>query len=867
MQSEDLKKIVYIKLEDVWEDQDHNVDDLTFGLTVSGSWITILRQPTQWGDIEGIDWNDDTFGDATTANRTVVIVGDDDTTPGANEWVAIIEIDRTGPNNGQGDMGSFTLTARDPRGATGSREYMINPMDEDEPVAPGAVTLTGSPREDATLRATFNDDRDPDLAGNAMPEPAQVLYQWYRVAPDATTGEPGTTEVIIGHSTSNTYTLTQTDVGNFIRVKVKYFEVFGNQLVDNDTTADLSATIEGAQINGSTTSRVVSNTPDKGTGSITVLAATNALSVAAENVAVTDGDYSGAVADDQLSYSWEMSDNGRGGWEPVTGVTTATLSLDGDGDGTADGDGKSKYYRAVVTYNANNDDDDDAATTEEMESVYSDPIQVSNIRDDAGTAPVPVGNPAPGGTLSINVPNTSVQWQIQRAGNWVDIPGATGTLSLTSAHAGASVRAVVSYNSTDSDNPGVTAVIATAAQTVGGAGAALITPVQVRDWEMEYSVDAPGHGATNSAGHNLSIRETVDLRSLFQDPDTATLTYTVAPAAGSGLTTRNTDDGTGTGDAANTHVYDSDGSSGGVFVFEVDNRSGTGKLSFDSDVYRGHDGDGADGAGNVITLNITATEGGRTAAQTADVSIRINVAPTDIWFAAAGGTPDEATTTVTFPEDVGSAAAGARGRIIAEVDVRDENQSGDPDAAGGPIRPHKFGTHEVTVSGDDRFMITNTGNGRTDDDGDGSTWQVRLKPGAKFDFETESDADPATDGKQIELTLTATDGGGLSTPSGPGTTPIKLTVTITDVTAGDLNEPGTPAPNDVPGLVDNDTTPADNDDTTDGTDDDTDGGSQPPPPGMSLGGIIEDFVDNMDGFEQDLLEDFLLKIDDGLDMV
>ena len=36
--------------------------------------------------------------------------------------------------------------------------------------------------------------------------------------------------------------------------------------------------------------------------------------------------------------------------------------------------------------------------------------------------------------------------------------------------------------------------------------------------------------------------------------------------------------------------------------------------------------------------------------------------------------------------------------------------------------------------------------------------------------------------------------------------------------------------------------------------------------GMSLGGIIEDFIDNMDGYDQDLLEDFLLTIDDSLDI-
>lgn len=35
---------------------------------------------------------------------------------------------------------------------------------------------------------------------------------------------------------------------------------------------------------------------------------------------------------------------------------------------------------------------------------------------------------------------------------------------------------------------------------------------------------------------------------------------------------------------------------------------------------------------------------------------------------------------------------------------------------------------------------------------------------------------------------------------------------------------------------------------------------------MPRGGIIEDFIDNMDQGDQDLLEDYRLTIDDGLDI-
>ena len=44
------------------------------------------------------------------------------------------------------------------------------------------------------------------------------------------------------------------------------------------------------------------------------------------------------------------------------------------------------------------------------------------------------------------------------------------------------------------------------------------------------------------------------------------------------------------------------------------------------------------------------------------------------------------------------------GEVLAEIDVQDENWAG---VRGNP--GHKFGTHEVTVVGDDRFVITKNG--------------------------------------------------------------------------------------------------------------------------------------------------------------
>ena len=862
-QSDDVKVVLYIKLEDIWNDAEDDSDDLTFGASVSGSWIKILHGPAEWRDIrDGRDGDTATEDDITWAldddDQDPVVIGDaGDPDPG--EQVVIIEVDRTGRNNDQGAMGSFTLTARDTDGGSGSMTYTIRPDDENlNPT--NAVTLSGSAREDATLRANFNDDRDPDLAGSATP--ALVVYQWFRG-----TADDGAGATLFRESTSNSYTPTQTDVGNYITVKVKYYEVFGSQLVGFDTT---STTV----LNQATTSRMITDTPDKGTGSVTVLADANVLSVTEANLRITDGDYStpgGVVADSGLTgitVSWEISDNGRGGWEAV--------DQEDDADGTATlelTDGKGKYYRAVATYDANGADDGETGADDDlMESIYSDAIQVSDVRDATAALPSITGNAFPGGTLSVDVRNTSTQWQVQRGTDWVDIPGATGSLTLTQAHAGSVIRALVSYHSTDDDNPGVTAIVAVAANggtAIPGGTTGAATPVAVDDHDIEVSVAAPGHGATNNAGHNLSHTEIVPLASLFQDPDSARLTFTAAADSASGLGTPSV---TGT-----TYVFDGTNSPGGVLVFEAS----TGKLTYNSDVYQGHDGSGIadaaanDGAGNVITLNITASDGTNssssntdTDAQTAAVNLRINVAPQGITFTDnpgdSGTEADGTGANAVVVEHVGSGAApGPGGQIIATLNVLDEN-----------LTTHKFGTHEVTVTGDDRFMITNTGNGRTDGDRDGSTWDVRLKPGAMLDYETQADMNPQVAGKQIVLTLTATDGGGLSTQTPvPGRVlPITLNITLVDVDAagGDRNHPPAPTLNDVPGLEDDEGTGAtddrQDDETSGSEDDDTDGGSHPPPPGMSLGGIIEDFVDNMDTFEQDLLEDFMLVIDDGIDI-
>ena len=644
-------------------------------------------------------------------------------------------------------------------------------------------------------------------------------------------------------------------------------------------------------------------------------------------------------------------------------TNTTSLSLD---------DGEGRYYRAVATYDADGEDDSEVRDSREpMERVVSDPIQVADIRDDDSSAPTPrpviTGSPDPGGTLSVDAGSATVkvQWQMRENAatvgtyDWVNIPNGAGDLRLSQEHAGKTVRAVVSYQSRDPNNPGSTVVVV-AEEPVGddldGDGTTTlqdgstrdrailiagtssnVPPVKVADYEFDVSVSGTGHGFFRSsnispAGHNTTIEQTVPLSSLFQDPDTPGFLISYSAAA---LVDQSGDTLANVGSAGgSTYVYEQ---AGGVLIFE----SKGGKLTYLTDQYQGHDGAGNadntdsvdnDGKGNWITLQVRAddtpgpdglTTGGNTGGS-ADVMLRINVAPTNIHFlqdaerdgadvdridannepvaqinfVTAYGVRSLHQIMITENDFEGAAEYMGPGdpdqAPLAILDVQDENWSGS-----AAIPGHKFGTHKITVTGDERFVISKTGGDdpRRDQDSDGSTWELHAVKGATFDYETDDADGNPRNGIQIVLTFSATDGGGLSTPtpnapsvlydfgassallanpaSAPGFQnrlhlPIQLVVTIVNADQEDESDPPRRRDEDTPGLKDDesndpDDTKDDDGDSSGDHDDDTDGGA-PPPPGMSLGGLIKDFIDNMDQGEADLLGDYLLTIDDGLDI-
>ena len=853
------KVAIWIKLYDVWEDEDdksgNNDRDLDYRATSNVPWITILHGPARWGDIEdGRDGEQGGGDDVTWASGVGtpadVVWGETATEPtDRDDWVVVVQIDRSAANNSQSDVtidlgpgrtaggGTFTLTATDEQGRRGTQDIYVSVTDENLPAdTTKTVTISGAPREGRYLTADFDETRDPDLAGDTSAQ--LVVYTWSAQAVDADGNNDGAA-VQRQVGVSDRYMPTQQDVGMKITVSVDYYELVPLDTVPAGQRGVL-VLADAAQDGGSkSTDRVVSDAQTPGVAHISVRTndTNNGLTADVyladgDGIDTTDADPEGTAP----VYSWEESVNGRGGWE--------TADPDGDADDdTSDqnlalADGNGKFYRLVITYTDNGGF---------QERHVSDAIKVGELADAGATPPalVSTGQTQVGGILQVNnVPRgASVQWQRQvdptpaspGSGDeyWVDISGATGaSLSITANHAGATLRAMVT--ATDDDG-NVVDIDVTGAATIPGLPNT--APTKVKDFTLDAQVD--------DMSDSTQVEGTVDLSTLFRDLNGDRLTFEVTAFSDSGVTDRST-----TGDPRNTEFVG--GSTDHVVSFKIDGNNGM--LTYVTDLESGHDGSGnnGDGLGNWVSFTVRANDG-KTAVgdrPTAMVNVRLNVKPSDITATevtdAGGYTQQEQ----TFTADT----------HIADLNVIDENFSGSATAPG-----HPYGIHTVTVS-DDRFGIRHnigTTDPTEDDDDDGSTWELYIKKGATFDFDAAMDADPDTTGKQVQikLTITATDGGGKMIEKED-----LIIISITNDDNDDAEQPG--AGDNVPGLSDNEEND-DNDKTDDGsgTDTDDDGGWTPPPPGMSLGGIIEDFVDNMDGFEQDLLEDFLLKIDDGLDMV
>ena len=733
----------------------------------------------------------------------------------------------------------------------------ITPGDDD------VVSIVGDPEGIAPLMIDFDASQDPDIAGGT--HPVLVVYTWSAVKA-GDDGDLGTADdVATPISVSSTAQDLPLDVGpppdrvndyvgERIMATVQYYEV------DPETGA-ISVSKEYSAV----TKTIKEQEPVPETTSVSFDVTTDATGLEVDITAT------GEAAEDSTA-RLEVSTDGESGWIVVdtatadtSGGTASDVTLDVNADATApEGDGGGLYYRVVYVYD---DEDDDSQTA------MSEVIQLGTVADPDDNATVTNilgGNAgtdvATDGTIRIDNQgnDVEVQWQMlsSRPGpqQWTDIEGATDIeLDLTDAYAGNMLRAKVTY--TADDNPATTDVDEegwpvwveyTEILTVSGATDNIDPATTQANHVLRVEPDqkSSAKGAVQKA-----TDATFDASSLFFDADGDDLTYTITASPASDLDNLDNinaalEPGGSVFLSETVIAADPDATPATLEMtdfqqsFSID--QDTGMVTYVTDREDGHDGVTTDGTGNTLTFTVSAADAAGTAAE-ATVMVRVNVAPTAINAQLVDEDGTEVGTAADLPAPAkgvtGTALMDSEGPLsftddaenaavkVADLNVMDQNLNTD-----------KFGTHKVTLSGPrgaDQFEVVET----DDEDMDGSTWEIRLKDDAVFDFEKlATTKEKAAKAASIELsiTVTATDGGGSSTKG-------VFKVTVVDAKTDDDPEPGvTPPPPDtedpeVPGLED------------DADDSDNDGPviPLPPPPGDG-GAFIGD----------DLLDDFVAAIDD-----
>ena len=568
---------LYLNLSGMYEDpdEDHDDDDITFTVSTDTPWISVATQPVEWETyMEGPDEDADTDDDGAWGPTNPT--NDDDI-------VAVVTIDRTMMHSQDAD-GSFTITATDSDGAVTTTMVPVTITDENVAPAEDAegVTLNDdTPYQSDDLHMRFDDSVDPDFTGTEAKadNPILVVYEWKR-DDDNMPDNGDETLLSVSADEPATYTVTQEDVGMVIQGTVTYFELFDGMIQQTENMPALDARSE-----------LVQDRPDDATGTIT-FGSTNADNELVATVMVDDED---GINADTLTYVWESSVNGRGGWTP--------FADDDTGDGTAEEQTtvigaaqQGMHVRLVVEFN------DENGTPER---VVSETIKVGTI--DTITAPAITGfgteanegidAVAVGRTLEVDVMNADVQWM---AGGMV--VGTGNSFTVTSAQAGMMITAVITSKEADGD---VTSLVTTHPVTVAGATAANTSPIVV-DEDVVLLGTAPA-----MAGTLMEYTTTIDTSELFEDVEGGLM----FSFAGQDLGTDQYED-------ESLDVYLNQDGDQLLIIDET-----TGEVRYVTTKATQHgDAGTTDGGGNTVDIIVTATDGANTV--TNEVSLAIDVAGT-----------------------------------------------------------------------------------------------------------------------------------------------------------------------------------------------------------------------------------------------
>ena len=565
---------LYLNLSGMYEDpdEDHDDDDITFTVSTDTPWISVATQPVEWETyMEGPDEDANTDDDGAWGPTNPT--NDDDI-------VAVVTIDRTMMHSQDAD-GSFTITATDSDGAVTTTMVPVTITDENVDPAADAEGVEFAPGDDTPyqnddLRMRFVKSVDPDFTGTEAnaDNPILVVYEWKR-DDDNTPDNGDETLLSVSAGEPSTYTVTQEDVGMVVQGTVTYFELFDGMIVQTENMAALDARSE-----------IVKDRPDDATGTIT-FGSTNDQNELVATVMVEDADGIDAVT---LTYVWESSVNGRGGWtpfaddEPEVGTAQEQTTMIGAAQ-------QGMHVRLVVEFN------DENGTPER---VVSETIQVGAI--DTITAPTIMGfgtegddAVAVGRTLEVDVTDAEVQWM---AGGMV--VGTGTSFTVTSAQAGMMITAVIT--SKDGDN--VTSLVTTAPVTIAGGGAEANTSPIVVDQDVVLLGTAPA-----MAGALMEYETNINASELFEDVEGGLM----FSFAGQGLGTDQYEDET-------LDVYLGDNGTQLLIIDET-----TGDVRYVTTKATGHGDGGAttDGGGNTVDIIVTAMDGANTVTNTVSLAIDV----------------------------------------------------------------------------------------------------------------------------------------------------------------------------------------------------------------------------------------------------
>ena len=312
--------------------------------------------------------------------------------------------------------------------------------------ATGLPTISGTPQVRETLTADTADIADEDGLTNVA-----YRYQW---------SAGGS---YINGATGSTYTLTASEQGQTIKVKVSFTDDADNE---ETLTSEATVTVAAAANRGATGQPTISGTPQVG----------QTLTADTANIVDQDG-----LTNVSYSYQWIA------GGTDIGGATGSTHTL------TASEQGQTIQVRVTFT--------DDADNEETLTSIAT--VAVAAAAAQANNPPTGLpgisGTPQVGETLTADTSPiddqdglTNVAYRYQWTAGGSDIDGATGsTYTLTASEQGKTIKVKVSFTDDADNEEALTseATVAVAAAPVPLTVSLTVAAPATHDGSSEFTFD------------------------------------------------------------------------------------------------------------------------------------------------------------------------------------------------------------------------------------------------------------------------------------------------------------------------------------------------------------------------------------------